>query len=288
MIPMLDYDPALKHLFIISINGKRHRDTTLYTDREFHMIMDRYGWYMPKNIHAYHFRSVDCVSDHVMAYPTTPIPIYELTWPKSESTHNGLRLYTKRGPRSGVPIIRRYFDFVWVEDDTPGGCIAYVDGKEYSYLSAYTPLPITFRDAAEYVNDLHRHNVAPQGHKFSLSLDSVEERRVGVLIASEPKSRHQSNGTTLEINRCCTDSRYHNVCSALVGKAIRMGKEMGYTRFITYTLPTESGASMKAVGFQMDGIVKGRSNGWDSPSRHRSHALRYPEGDKQRWILSAA
>ena len=33
---------------------------------------------------------------------------------------------------------------------------------------------------------------------------------------------------------------------------------MGYTRFITYTLPEEGGSSVKAAGFRLDGTVPAR------------------------------
>lgn len=279
------YEIASDHLhqFLISIGGKPHKDNTAYNDREFQMILDQYDGYLPKNLRVYHYRASSGPGDILSGYPSIPIPVYELTRPKARVS-DGLRLYQKGGPRSGIPIKGRWFDFIWVTHGDPGGLIAYIDGREYSLLSSYTAFPITFKEAAEYVNYHHRHNVAPQGHKFSLALRSVEGYTVGVLIASEPKARYQCDGRTLEINRCCTDPRYHNVCSALIGKAIRMGKEMGYTRFLTYTLESESGSSLKAVGFHVDGIVK--AAGWDSPSRHRSEPERNPDGAKKRWIFT--
>ena len=75
-------------------------------------------------------------------------------------------------------------------------------------------------------------------------------------IASIPKARCQMDGVTLEINRCCADPRYADVCSNLYARTIRIGREMGYTRFLTYTLPEESGSSLRAVGFQVDGVVR--------------------------------
>ena len=83
-----------------------------------------------------------------------------------------------------------------------------------------------------------------------------------------------------------SDPRYADVCSNLYARTIRIGREMGYTRFLTYTLPEESGSSLRAVGFQLDGTVHGSSHGWDSPSRPRT-AGRYPSGDKLRWVLLA-
>lgn len=91
------------------------------------------------------------------------------------------------------------------------------------------------------------------------------------------------NGTTM----FCThliDGSYADVCSNLYARTIRIGREMGYTRFLTYTLPEESGSSLRAVGFQVDGVVHSPSGGWNAPSRPRS-TRRYPSGDKVRWVL---
>lgn len=77
---------------------------------------------------------------------------------------------------------------------------------------------------------------------------------------------------------------YADVCSNLYARTIRIGREMGYTRFLTYTLPEESGSSLRAVGFQVDGVVHSPSGGWNAPSRPRS-TRRYPSGDKVRWVL---
>lgn len=105
-------------------------------------------------------------------------------------------------------------------------------------------------------------------------------------VAGIPKARYQMDGETLEINRCCTDVRYADVCSNLYARAVRIGREMGYRRFLTYTLPNESGSSLRAVGFQPDGMTKASANGWDSPSRPRS-TDHYPEGGKIRWVCFA-
>ena len=107
---------------------------------------------------------------------------------------------------------------------------------------------------------------------------------MGVAVASTPKARRQMDGETLEINRCCTDPRYADVCSSLYARAVRIGRELGYRRFLTYTLPEESGSSLRAVGFQPEGVTKAPAGGWDCPSRPRDTA-RYPAGGKIRWIL---
>ena len=58
---------------------------------------------------------------------------------------------------------------------------------------------------------------------------------------------------------------------------------MGYTKIITYTLPTESGSSLRAVGFVDDGRTQDMV-GWDRPNRQRKTLEKYPAGVKIRWV----
>ncbi len=51
---------------------------------------------------------------------------------------------------------------------------------------------------------------------------------------------------------------------------------------VTYTLPHESGASLRAVGFIDDGMTKGGT--WDRQARRRVD--RRPTVPKRRWRLS--
>jgi len=288
----MQYDPELMHLFITDINGVSRRDTTSYNDREFQMLMDRFQGDLPMNLRVHHCRQAPGLKNPVvLAMPEIPIPVYELSVAKSANVPEGLKLYRRRGPRSGVPVLRRYMDFVLAAAEySRSGRLAYIDGRECSLLSRYTPVPLSLKQASEIVEWNHRHNSGIKFHKYSIALCSVEGRIVGVLIAGTPTARHQDDGHTLEIRRTCCDERYHNVCSALMGKAVRIGKELGYSRFLTYTLPDESGSSLSAAGFHRAGIVKGgkAEYAWDNKSRRRKKPARYPSGDKQRWILEPA
>lgn len=176
-------------------------------------------------------------------------------------------------------------DYVVADTEDGYGRLYRVDGVASSLITRLEAVPITLQEASAYIDRHHRHNAGPRFHKFSICLRvDGEPEPVGVALASIPKARCQMDGETLEINRCCTDPRYADVCSCLYARAIRIGREMGYRRFLTYTLPEESGSSLKAVGFQLDGIVKGPLNGWDTPSRPRS-TERYPSGNKLRWVF---
>ncbi|MGK3496990.1 XF1762 family protein [Citrobacter youngae] len=108
-------------------------------------------------------------------------------------------------------------------------------------------VPITFKQACCFVQQLHRHNKPPAGHKFSIGLEA-NGMLVGVAMAGRPISRHFDDGLTLEVNRACTDGT-RNANSMLYGAVRRTAWGMGYRRVITYTQAGESGASLCAAGF---------------------------------------
>lgn len=137
--------------------------------------------------------------------------------------------------------------------------------------------PITFRDACEFVDRLHRHHKRPQGHKFSLCLMDGE-KCVGVVIVGRPVSRHLDNGLTCEVTRLCTDGT-ENAASKLYGAARRVAGAMGYESVITYTLESEPGTSLFAAGWKCEGEINGHS--WDMPGRPRTD--KHPTVNKNRW-----
>ena len=68
----------------------------------------------------------------------------------------------------------------------------------------------------------------------------------------------------------------------LYSAAAREARRRGYLRVVTYTLASETGASLRASGFTRAAEVRGRQ--WDTPSRHR--ALRRTPG-RVRWERAA-
>lgn len=107
-------------------------------------------------------------------------------------------------------------------------------------------------------------------------------RLVGVSIIGRPIARHLDDRLTIEITRLATDGTL-NVPSFLIGAAARAAFARGFRRVVTYTLLSESGASLRAVGFRVVAEVKGRS--WSCPSRRRSDGFAFE--DKLRWGLNA-
>jgi len=125
--------------------------------------------------------------------------------------------------------------------------------------------PITLAEANNFVGQLHRNHKPVVGHKFSIAVSDGDNVR-GVAIVGRPVARHLDNGWTLEVNRCCTDGA-QNACSMLYGAAWRAAKAMGYKRLITYTLPSEGGASLRASNWRCVGEAGGGN--WNAKSRPR-------------------
>lgn len=133
-------------------------------------------------------------------------------------------------------------------------------------------VPVTYKEACEFISAWHRHHAPPPGHKFSIGV-AVGEALVGVAMVGRPIARHLDNGMTLEVNRTCTDSTL-NANSMLYGAAARATFALGYRRLITYTQSGESGASLRAANWT---VVAERpaSPGWSRPSRPRSNDSGY-------------
>jgi hypothetical protein len=142
--------------------------------------------------------------------------------------------------------------------------------------------PITLQEAKDFVNEHHRHNVAPIGHKFSIGLNDGE-KVIGVAIVGRPISRHRDDGLTLEVLRVCVLEGFKNANSKLYAAAWNAAKNMGYKRLITYTLVSEPGTSLKAAGWKIIGQTEYKPKGWDVPSRPRVMASKYPTEQKTIW-----
>jgi hypothetical protein len=125
--------------------------------------------------------------------------------------------------------------------------------------------PITFAEANAFVALNHRHHKPCVGTKFCVAVSDNDEVK-GVAIVGRPVARHKDDGWTLEVNRCCTDGS-KNACSMLYGAAWRAAKALGYKRLITYTLPEEGGASLRAAGWTLIGEAGGGN--WNVKSRPR-------------------
>ena len=141
-------------------------------------------------------------------------------------------------------------------------------------------IPIKLAGANEFVAEHHRHNkpIDHRSHRFSLGLLNDKGELIGVAIAGLPIARK-----TLEIMRVCVKEGNSNANSMLYGRIRRIGALMGYERIITYTLQTESGSSLKAIGAVKEAELN-RISKWSRSARPRIEQEVYKE-KKFRWNL---
>ena len=129
---------------------------------------------------------------------------------------------------------------------------------------------ISYGEAALFVRMHHRHNPNvpnARAHKFSLAL--LDGWRIcGVVMVCRPASRVLDDGERWEVARLCTDGT-RNACSRLYGAARREALRRGCRALGTYTLSTESGASLRAAGWRPVRRLAARQ--WSTPSRSRLH-----------------
>ena len=147
-------------------------------------------------------------------------------------------------------------------------------------------VPIKHKEANDLVARLHRHSRPTLGAIFCVGVANSD--LCGAAIVGRPVARRLDDGETVEILRVVTDGT-RNACSMLYGACRRVAKELGYSRIITYTLPNEGGASLRASGFTLDGEAGGASDMW----HNRPKRTAQPIGDdliggKWRWSACAA
>ena len=144
-------------------------------------------------------------------------------------------------------------------------------------------VPTTLAEANVFVAKHHRHHGRVVGHLFSLAVADVESEAVcGVAIIGRPVARHLDDTFTVEVTRVATDGT-KNAASKLYGAAQRAAFALGYRKVITYTLTSEPGTSLRAIGWKVVGEVKGRS--WSCKSRPRVD--KHPLQDKFRWEIGS-
>ena len=141
-------------------------------------------------------------------------------------------------------------------------------------------MPITLRAANAFVSEHHRHHKPARGCVFCISVHKDGTLR-GVAIFGRPSGQALQNGVTGEVTRCCTDGT-RNACSKLYSVVARVARLLGYERIITYTLPEEGGASLKAAGWTLEEMNAGGGT-WHRPNIGRERTDSHPLGKKWRW-----
>lgn len=139
----------------------------------------------------------------------------------------------------------------------------------------------TGRDEADaFIRRYHRHHPPSRGAKFFAAVAN-DSGVVGVAVVGRPVARMLDDGWTVEVTRCCTDGT-RNACSMLYAASWRAARALGYRKLITYTLPSEGGASLRAAGWRV--VAETKAESWHREARPRVDTMT-PQR-KLRWEVS--
>lgn len=142
-------------------------------------------------------------------------------------------------------------------------------------------------EARTFIDRHHRHHNAPQSGLFAVAVSDVGRKAgiVGVAVVGRPIARAYQDGYTAEVTRLCVIDCKKNACSMLYGAAWRAAKALGYRRLITYTLKSESGASLRGAGWRVIGEREARS--WAADSAGRPRVDRSAPAQRLLWEVGA-
>jgi hypothetical protein len=157
-------------------------------------------------------------------------------------------------------------------------------GRRTRSTAHATIVPCTLEEANRFVRQFHRHHGRVLGARFSLAIADRTGTIRGVAIVGRPSARLLDDGMTLEITRVATDG-YKNACSMLYASAWKAARAIGYRRLMSYTLMTEPGSSLKALGWRHVRNRSGKSwNRGKRKDKRRDTATTYIK--KTRWEIS--
>lgn len=163
--------------------------------------------------------------------------------------------------------------------------------------AAMTLALCTITDAKRFIAQYHRHNRPPVSALFALALEHDGEV-VGVATVGRPVARMLQDGRTVEVTRTCTKpGAPKGAVSKLYSLCARAAFALGWQRCVTYTLQSESGASLRGAGWQME-LELPATAGWTRPSRAAGRDLKPLLKDilppdatdgvaKRRWVKEA-
>ena len=178
-------------------------------------------------------------------------------------------------------------------DPAAGVAIAAATAEVHRMTGRLRLVAITRSEARLFIAKLHRHARPPAVCIFQVGVEADGEL-VGVAMGARPLARKLCDGETLEVSRVCTDGS-RNAASMLYGAVCRAAAALGYKRVVTYTLESESGASLKASGFHADSEIRRHDpTGWSRQKTTRSAPVDLfgnrttPDEPKRRWWRQVA
>lgn len=136
-------------------------------------------------------------------------------------------------------------------------------------------VPLTLKQANDFVDTYHTHNKKVVGCKFCIGVKKLNTLEA-VAIVGRPVARRLDDGLTVEILRLCTKQKgIKNLCSLLYSRSWRLWKLMGGKRILTYTLEEENGASLKASGYKITGETQTFKKGTGWTTRREEYGKKF-------------
>lgn len=156
-------------------------------------------------------------------------------------------------------------------------------------MAALELVPMSITEACAFIAQHHRtHKRLKVIARFAVGA-ARDSEVVAAAITGNPKARELQDGWTAEVVRVCSiDARPSGehascACSMLYAASWRAARALGFRRAVTYTLPEEGGASLRAAGWTLIGEAGGGS--WSR--RERPRVDEHPTQVKFRWERAA-
>lgn len=123
-------------------------------------------------------------------------------------------------------------------------------------MSRLHHINLNLKQSQAIIESFHRHSVPLKRHMFSIGAvryrGSVWQDCIGVVTVDRCSSAWAKRRDHVEIRRLCTTpDAPKNTASYLLARAKEACFAMGYNCIVTYTKPSESGASLKGAGFYL-------------------------------------
>ena len=150
-------------------------------------------------------------------------------------------------------------------------------------MSDFAVIPMSIKTANKFIDAHHRTHKPIQGGLFAIAICRTGESiPCAVAVVGRP-CRKLDDGFTAEVTRVATDGTT-NANSKIYGLCRRVAFILGYRKFTTLSLTSESGATFRGIG--MSGPQKTKGGSWNRPSRPRQD--KSSTAPKLRWTESAA
>ncbi len=124
-------------------------------------------------------------------------------------------------------------------------------------------IPLTLKEANDFVALHHRHHKPVVGHRYSIGV-MHDGKMVGAAIIGRPVARMTDWHSVAEVTRLVTDGT-KNACSILYAACARAALAMGFESIQTFILESEPGTSLKASGWRQ--VAMSGGGDWNRPSR---------------------